>query len=93
MSCCSHCGEKIDQSVYRNTLCFFCGKELHSCLNCRHYDKSQPYECKESLLEPITDKGRANFCDFFQINIKNSLNTPQDKKQSAKDALNDLFGD
>jgi hypothetical protein len=64
-------------------------------VNCRHYAKGRPYDCNESIQEPVTDKSRANFCDFFQIN-QNSKASPKgknEKKLEAKDAFDALFGD
>jgi hypothetical protein len=85
----------VEGTVYRTTLCNSCGKELHSCLNCRHYNKGKPYDCSESIQEPVTQKDRANFCDYFQINLQSSR---EDKDRSgknfvAKDDFNALFGE
>ncbi|MDC7218502.1 MAG: hypothetical protein PQJ59_01080 [Spirochaetales bacterium] len=98
MSVCVNCGAPVSGTVYRTTLCSQCGKDLHSCLCCRHYDTSKPYDCSESIQEPISEKGRANFCDFFQINLISPENFKGGKPDSsrsdaAKDAFDALFGD
>jgi hypothetical protein len=33
---------------------------------CRHYDVSKAKQCREPVAEPVQDKTRANFCDWFQ---------------------------
>ncbi|MBN2625605.1 MAG: hypothetical protein JXA95_02975 [Spirochaetales bacterium] len=93
MSQCVKCGASVEGSVYRNTLCPSCGAELHSCANCRHYAKGQPYDCRESIQEPVNDKNRANFCDFFQINTKTGSPGERSDSESSKDAINALFGE
>ena len=95
MPICVNCGSSVEGAVYRNTLCSACGKELHTCRNCRHYAPGKPYDCAESIGEPIPDKTRANFCDFFQINLKsdNGGGDSSGKSSSAKDAFDALFGE
>ena len=39
---------------------------MRVCLNCRHYDRSARWECREEISEAVRDKERANFCDAFQ---------------------------
>ncbi len=45
--------------------CERCGADLHSCLNCRHYDTSAYNECHESSADRVLDKARANRCEWF----------------------------
>ena len=95
MSVCANCAFPVEGSVYRNTVCPSCGKELHSCANCRHYAKGRPYDCAESISEPVIEKLRANFCDFFQINTKTAGSEKEAGGDSrpAKDAFDALFGE
>ncbi len=44
-----------------------CGADLKVCLNCRHYDPAAVHQCRESIHQPVQDKDRGNFCDFFQL--------------------------
>lgn len=94
MSQCINCGAPVEGTVYRTTLCPGCGRELKTCLNCRHYAPGRPYDCAETIQEPVTDKGRANFCDFFQINNRIGNAPPQSEKgKNPKDDFDALFGD
>jgi len=46
-------------------------------------------QCRESIREPVLDKEKANFCDFFRISKAGAPETgPQNP---AFNKLNDLF--
>ena len=53
--------------IFRTTTCPSCGKDAHVCLNCRFYDKSAHMECRESIAEPVAQKDRSNFCEYFKV--------------------------
>ena len=69
------------------------------CLNCRFYDPAAQWECRESIAEPVRDKGRANFCDFFALRPggpgagPGASSDPNAKSEAARDSLRKLFGD
>ena len=86
----------VTTSIYRNSECPVCNTDLHSCLNCKFYDESSHYECKETIDELVKDKERRNFCDYFvekqyDSNSDNSSKSVYDAKKSARDAFNSLF--
>jgi len=93
---CWKCGKenKID-SVSRSTECNFCHADLHSCKGCKFYSPGNHFDCKENISEPIADKDKANFCDFFMIktDVAAGNSTQDDKAAKAKAAFNALFGD
>ncbi len=75
MKVCHFCGSVIDDSirVYRSSICPSCSKDLKICCNCRFYSKGSHWDCLESVTEPVHEKDRANFCEFFQYReINNS---------------------
>ncbi len=94
MPTCAICGAGYEAPVYRNTLCPTCGKELKTCRNCRHFSPGAANDCREPVSEPVLDKDRATFCDWF---------TPASDAGAGKDnsgddgksrkAFSDLFGD
>lgn len=94
MANCYRCGGELPQRVYRNTVCESCGADAKVCLNCTFYDPSAHWECRETIPDPVRDKDRANFCDYFTAGGtgKGSQGVDQ-KKEDARDALNKLFGD
>ena len=96
---CWYCGSAIKDSepLGRSLLCPDCGKDLKSCRNCRHFIPKGS-SCAESQAENVSDRERANFCDWFQLNPRFRTVTEGGKNSrdaqassSAKSAFNDLF--
>lgn len=55
-------GERVG---FRET-CEGCDADLHSCVNCAHYDPGAYNDCREPGAERVDDRERANRCDWFQ---------------------------
>lgn len=75
----------------RRAECLACHAELHVCRMCRHYDVSKAKQCREPVAEPVRDKTRANFCDWFQL----GANTGEPIRAggvNGRAALDALFG-
>ena len=74
-------GERVG---FRDT-CERCGADLHACRNCSHHDPSAYNECREPQAERVSDRDRANRCDYF---------TPGDAEGGSdtgrQDAISDL---
>lgn len=49
----------------RNDTCPQCRADLRVCLNCARYDERAAQQCREPRAEPVADKDRANFCEWF----------------------------
>ncbi|NOY08689.1 MAG: hypothetical protein GXP33_07585 [Spirochaetes bacterium] len=75
MKVCHFCGSVIDDGirVYRSSVCPSCSGDLKICCNCRFYSKGSHWDCLESITEPVPEKDRANFCEFFQYREIKSL--------------------
>ena len=81
-------------TIYRDSTCPSCGADLHSCINCKFYAPGSHYDCHETIEEPVRDKERSNFCDFFKPAVTSTgtgLAGGTDKAQKARDAFNALF--
>ena len=76
----------------RRATCPECEAELHSCLNCRHYDEASPHECREPHAEKVVEKDRANACELFQPGDGASRRRAG-ATAAARDALSALFGE
>jgi rRNA maturation protein Nop10 len=64
---CAFCQKEItEKKIHMRDECPVCGRDLHICLNCEFYDSNAYRQCRESIKEPVLDKERANFCDFFR---------------------------
>ena len=64
---CWHCGREIDtrERVGFRDSCPGCDRPLHACRNCEFYDPAYHNQCREPAAEPVVDKDRANFCEYF----------------------------
>jgi hypothetical protein len=69
MRTCFKCGGEIpgDRRVLREEECPRCSQDLHCCRQCRFYDTGVSKQCSEPQVEPVLDKERANFCDFYSF--------------------------
>ncbi len=45
--------------------CDACHADLHVCRNCAHHDPGAYNECRESSAEWVSDRERANRCEYF----------------------------
>ena len=45
--------------------CGRCGADLHVCRNCAHHDPTAYNECREPQAERVSERERANRCDYF----------------------------
>jgi hypothetical protein len=79
--------------VYRSSKCPSCGNDLKICRNCKFYDASAHWECRETIAERVGDKDSANFCDFFRFDASKGPTADLSKKKAAKDAFGSLFKD
>jgi hypothetical protein len=78
--------------VGRRTTCPECDADLHSCINCKHYDESAAHECREPHAEHIVDKIQSNACDLYQLGDDASRRR-QKSSREARDRLAALFGE
>jgi hypothetical protein len=91
---CYGCGAelRVDGPVGRRRTCPHCDGDLHSCMNCRHYDESAAHQCREPQVEHVVEKEASNACDLFQLGDGASRRR-QGGKAAARGALAALFGD
>jgi hypothetical protein len=87
---CSSCHKKITEiKIHIRDECPACGRDLHICLNCEFYDRNAYRQCRESIREPVQDKEKANFCDFFRAS---QISPAQGSAENdALGKLDDLF--
>jgi len=88
---CFACGRAVELASgervgFRDT-CSGCSADLHVCRNCLHHDPTAYNECRESSAERVSQRERANRCDYFRPGegSGNPAETP------ARDALDELF--
>jgi hypothetical protein len=98
MKTCHHCSREVrlTSALQRTDSCPYCLSDLKVCLNCRFFDPSAPNQCREPLVEPVPDKSKANFCEFFEWLEVSALGRPglggsQSEEDRARAAFDSLF--
>ena len=91
---CFRCGASLSAltlPIERRDLCPECGVELHVCKMCIHFDANVPRQCREDGAEDVTEKDRANFCDWFKPS--ESAFDPKQKSEAdqSMEALEAMF--
>ena len=93
---CNSCGHQrigLEQPTSDET-CMKCNADLHTCGNCRAFDATTTWECRENIPARIASKHARNECTFFQPKVVRDLvadkarqgQTPDDARK-AFDAL------
>jgi len=57
-----------------------------------HYMPGFANDCREPVSEPVPDKDRANFCDWFKPSLA-AFSGKRDEKEELRKSFNRLFGD
>lgn len=88
---CAACNNEIDITgkVHFRDECPKCGADLHTCKNCDFFDPSAYRQCRETGPDNVSEKERANYCDYFRPAL--SRQGAPDKGQDAKSQLDALF--
>ena len=95
----------IPEPVPRDAECASCGADLRCCLDCRHHDVAYNNQCRETEADPVPDKDRRNFCEYFSARAEGARGAPGgaktgdsrrpavvDRAAEARKALDRLFG-
>ncbi len=92
---CWNCGASVDElprPISRHATCPSCFNELHACRMCRHFEPEHATRCKEDRADPPLVKENANFCDWFRPSPFAYQAASTTQSDSARAALDDLFG-
>jgi hypothetical protein len=60
---------------------------------CRHYDRNVTRQCLEDGADDVIEKDRLNFCEWFEPSTNSFDATAKAEADTAKQALDALFGD
>ena len=93
---CWSCGELATEhplplSTYAE--CRFCRAQLHTCRLCQNWNPTLRTSCNEIRAEDVTDREKANFCNWFDPRPDAYQVQNEQELQSARTQLNSLFGD
>jgi DNA-directed RNA polymerase subunit RPC12/RpoP len=69
MAACYRCGAEFprDLVVTRSLECPSCSAPVRCCKNCTFYEVGAHWDCRETIPDPVFDKERSNFCDYFRL--------------------------
>lgn len=92
---CWKCGASLAHlslPLTRRDECRQCRAELHVCRLCTDYDARVAKQCREPIAEEVSDKTKANFCDYFSP--RGGAYTAKDTgaASAALSELQQLFG-
>jgi hypothetical protein len=65
------------------------------CLNCVSYDARAAYQCRDRRAEPVSDKDRGTFCEYFEF-VKRAFvagGRTNSREDAAREQLRKLLGD
>jgi hypothetical protein len=85
-------GEIFSLPLGRNDSCPSCRAELCVCRLCHFYDPTVANQCREPIAEQVSNKERANFCGYFQLNHHAYLSN-SGEQVAAKSQLDALFAE
>lgn len=97
---CRTCGTAVPiaEPIPRDSSCEKCGTDLRCCRNCRHWDVRYNNECTETQADPVQDKTRRNFCEYFFFSREpfaggpgTGSGTSRDRAAEAREQLEKLF--
>ena len=81
---CRDCGTEHDPgTITADSQCRKCGVSLHSCVQCRHFDTSARFECRQPITERVASKTKANDCGLFEPKAAQELG--QGNRSEARD--------
>jgi hypothetical protein len=94
MRSCHACGRDFEgpEKVLRTEECAGCGRDLRCCRNCRHFHPGAHNQCLEVIAEWVSDKERANFCDYFSFaDSSPSVAKRESAEENAREKWRSLF--
>ena len=94
---CNKCGlirHSLGELTHED-VCHGCGADLHTCGNCRFFDATTLWECRENIPARVVGKQTKNQCTFFQPKIVKDLAADKGSKpmseNDARKAFDALF--
>jgi hypothetical protein len=85
---CNSCGQlrhSLGELTHEET-CGKCNADLHTCGNCRFFDTTTLWECRENIPARVSGKHTRNECTFFSPKIVRDLAADKGKQQTPDDA-------
>lgn len=94
---CSKCNttNHMMSELTEESVCAACGADLHTCSNCKNFDTSTRWECREAIPARVAPKDQKNDCAFFAAKIVRDLSADKggriNNPDDARKAFEALF--
>ena len=90
---CNKCGtiRHTISELLADDACNSCGADLHTCGNCRAFDATTLWECRENIPARVVGKHARNTCTFFQPKIVKDLAADKGKQPQTPDDARKAF--
>ena len=82
--------EPMPLSTYAT--CRTCRASLHVCRLCQFDNSTWRSDCNEPRAESVSDREKANFCDWFKPQVGLPASGQSDQPDDAREQLASLFG-
>ena len=93
---CWRCGKPLTDLILpmsRREECAACGADQHVCKMCKDYAPTLADACREDRADRVSDKERANFCDYFSPSANAFQGAYHSQEEESRRQLAQLFGD
>ena len=90
---CNRCGQ-IRQNLGDLTgdeTCLRCGADMHTCGNCRFFDTTTLWECRENIPARVPNKHNRNQCELFQPKVVKDLSADKARQPQTPDDARKAF--
>ncbi|HEX9501665.1 MAG TPA: hypothetical protein VGA10_08435 [Thermoanaerobaculia bacterium] len=90
---CNKCGEQrigLEDPTFEEG-CVKCGADLHTCGNCRFFDTTTMWECRENITARVANKHARNTCTFFQPKVVKDLAADKHRQPQTPDDARKAF--
>lgn len=84
---------KLSEKVMFRDLCPYCSRDLHICMNCRFYDEGHYNRCRETRAEWVSDREKANYCEYFEFKASTAQASHSKAREEAEKKWKKIFGE
>lgn len=90
---CNACGQQRHSlgELTTDETCLKCGADMHTCGNCRAFDSTSPWECRENITARVPGKHTRNECTFFSPKIVRDLSADKGRSPQTPDDARKAF--
>jgi hypothetical protein len=90
---CNQCGQQrisLEQPTL-DEVCVKCAADLHTCSNCRFFEPTTQWECREKISVRVPNKQARNECVFFQPKVVRDLAVGKGRQPQTPDDARKAF--